>query len=382
MSISSPKKILAIKLRSLGDTVLMTAPLNELRKAFPQAEIHVAVTSTWAPLLESHPAIHTLWKYERYEERAARAKAATKLALKLRKQRFDCVLNFHASPSSAMISFATGARARAIHFHGHKDRNRYSTLEVPGKGILKPIIERDMDTVRALGVHVPSGRLPQIYLQAGEKERAREWLARLGLPSPLMLIGLGASRSTKRWPTDRFASLAVEWASKKSGGVLAIAGPGESKEVFEFLKAVDDLLLIAIPDAHARATVRSRISSEHQLPLRQLAAITSQASVFAGNDSGPRHIAVAVQTPTVTLFGPEHPFEWHPYPTDRHPYLFIDGLSCRKDALPGYPAWCGVDPCLVEEHKCLRSIGVDQVFAECDCVAAASSGTQTMGGGK
>jgi len=365
----TPKKILALKLRSLGDTVLMTASLNELKKAFPQAEIHVAVTSTWAPLLESHPAIKKLWTYDRYVERAARAKAATRMALRLRKERFDLVVNFHASPSSSMISFATGARIRSIHFHGHKDRNRYSTVTVPGKGVLKPIIERDMDAIRALGIHVPPGRLPEIALQAGEKNEARESIARLGLPLPLMMMGLGASRVTKRWPVERFASLAVEWALKKSGGVLAIAGPDEADEVRAFLKAVDDHLMIAVPDAAQRATVRSRITADHRLALRKLAALISQASVFVGNDSGPRHIAVAVETPSVTLFGPEHPFEWHPYPTDRHPFQFIDHLPCRRDALPGYPAWCGIEPCVVEQHQCMRLIGVDQVMAECERVA-------------
>jgi heptosyltransferase-2 len=273
-----------------------------------------------------------------------------------------------------MISFATGARVRSIHFHGHNDRNRYSTVTVPGKGILKPIIERDMDAVRALGIHAPAGRLPHIYLQDSEKNDAKDSLSRLGLSSPLqpsrlMMIGLGASRPTKRWPVDRFASLAVEWAVKKQGSALAVAGPDEMAEAQAFLKAVDDHLMLAVPDTAQRAIVRARITADHRLPLRKLAALISQASVFVGNDSGPRHIAVALETPSVTLFGPEHPFEWHPYPTERHPYLFIDGLACRRDALPGYPAWCGIEPCEVEQHQCMRLIGVDQVFAECERVS-------------
>src|SRR5262245_7453241 len=94
----APRKLLAMKLRSLGDTVLMTAPLFELRNAYPEAEIHVAVSSHWAPLLENHPAVDRIWTYERHPDRASRAKSLTKLALKLRRERFDCVVNFHASP--------------------------------------------------------------------------------------------------------------------------------------------------------------------------------------------------------------------------------------------------------------------------------------------
>jgi len=88
----------------------------------------------------------------------------------------------------------------------------------------------------------------------------------------------------------------------------------------------------------------------------------SQLAVFAGNDSGPRHLAVAVGTPTVTLFGPEHPFEWHPYPEDRHPRFFVDNLPCRRDAMPGMPAWCGLHDCVAEAHKCMTMIEAGPVF--------------------
>ena len=104
------------------------------------------------------------------------------MGLKLRQERFDCVVNFHASPSTAMISFASGAKTRSIHFHGHNDKNRYSTVAIPGKGTLKPIIERDMDAVRALGLVVPEGRSPNRIL--GPSEDRRGGLAPRGRPPP------------------------------------------------------------------------------------------------------------------------------------------------------------------------------------------------------
>src|SRR5688572_20688992 len=114
---SEYRKILAIKLRALGDTVLMTAPLGELRRRFPDAEIHALVMTAWAPILEGHPAVDKVWTYDRRSEMSARAKAVARLAIEMRKQRFDCVVNFHASPSSATIAFASGAATRSIHFH-------------------------------------------------------------------------------------------------------------------------------------------------------------------------------------------------------------------------------------------------------------------------
>jgi ADP-heptose:LPS heptosyltransferase len=363
--LKAPRKVLAIKLRSLGDTVLMTAPLAELRRAYPEAEIHVAVTQAWAPLLESNPAVDRIWTYVRHLDVTSRAKALARLGLSLRKEGYDCVVNFHASPSSATLSFATGAKTRSIHFHGHNDPNRYSTVEVPGKGVLKPIIERDMDAVRALGIHVPAGRIPRVYLLDAELAQAEKRLRDLGLPSPVLALGLGASRPTKSWPIERYAALAAAWHTRTGGGTLALTGPEEGDLAHDFLKAADDALTAALPDAAGRARARASIACERGLPLRSLAAVLARCSAFAGNDSGPKHIAVAAGTPTVTLFGPEHPFEWHPYPQDLHPYFFVEGLACRRDAMPGMPPWCGLDVCVEEQHKCMRQVGVESVLEQC-----------------
>jgi heptosyltransferase-2 len=89
----------------------------------------------------------------------------------------------------------------------------------------------------------------------------------------------------------------------------------------------------------------------------------AEANVVLGNDSGPKHLAVAVGTPTVTVFGPENPFEWHPYATERHPYVFVEGLACRTNQLAGFPAWCGLQgACVQEKHACLQKITPAEVF--------------------
>jgi ADP-heptose:LPS heptosyltransferase len=365
----APKKILAIKLRSLGDTVLMTAPLLELKRAYPEAQIDALVVDTWAPLLENLPGIKNVWKYKRHIKRILRAHEISRLALNLRKEKYDLVVNFHASTSSATLALATGAHVRAVHYHGHKDQDRHSTVEIPGKGILKPIIERDMDTIRALGIHIPAGRLPQLNLQSSELDQARQLLDQLGLKQPVLGLNLGASRSTKSWPLERYVSLAIDWCETQKGSVLAIAGPEETHLIHSFLKALDDLLLPTLPETKKRSEIRSQIKAINHLELRPLAALLSQVKVVAGNDSGPKHLAVAVNTPTVTLFGPENPFEWHPYSPDKHAFLFVEDLKCRVNGEPNMPHWCGIQVCVTEEHKCMRLIGVDQVLSECQRVS-------------
>jgi heptosyltransferase-2 len=299
----------------------------------------------------------------------ARARSIAHLAHQLRQQKYDWVINLHASPSSALIAYATGARTRAIHFHGHHHRDRYSTVPIPGKGTLKPILERDMDTLRGLGLHIPAGKTPRLFLQTSETEYAKRVLQSLGLPDPGLTLSLGASRLTKTWPIERFAALALQWIQKERGGVLALTGPEEQNLEKEFLNRLDDLLVSEVPQTEFRSNIRRKVAVLHNPPLKQLAALLSLPSVWVGSDSGPKHLAVAVGTPTVTLFGPEDPFEWHPYPLDRNPYLYRPELTCRKDADPGMPPWCGLALCPVEENKCMRLIGVDSVIAECQRVA-------------
>jgi len=254
---------------------------------------------------------------------------------------------------------------RSIHFHGHKHKNRYSTVEIAGKGVVKPIIERDLDALRALEIHVEEGRtLPRLPLLPAEQEEARDRLDLLGMRAPTLGIGLGASRPTKCWPVERFARVAFEWCRDRSGSAIAFVGPSEENLGHDFLKAFDTILSAEVESAAERALIRSQVTVESGLPLRLLASLLSMCLAFVGNDSGPKHLAVSVGTPTVTLFGPEDPFEWHPYPQERHPRMFIEGLSCRKDALPGYPAWCGLDVCVVEKHRCMREISVAEVMRE------------------
>lgn len=361
----NPKKILAIKLRELGDTVLMTAPLTALRRRYPSAEIHVLVQTPWASVLESNPSIDKIWTYDRHEDVAAKAKAVARVAIQLRRQGFDCVANFHASTSSSTIAFATGAPVRAIHFHGHKDKNRYSTVEIPGKGALKPIIERDMDVARALGVEIAPGRLPELTLRPQEFVQGEDLLDQMKLSAPILGMGLGASRPTKSWPLEKFAEAAVMWARQANGSVLALCGPTEGLIGLRFESLVNERLGALDLPATERLAISQRIVVRADLPLRMVAAVLRSIAVFLGNDSGLRHMAVALGTPTVTLFGPEHPFEWHPYPTDAHPYHFIEGLECRRDADPGMPAWCGLHDCVVEKHKCMTGLAVPEVLQSC-----------------
>jgi len=363
----SPRKILAIKLRAMGDTVLMAASLEELRKNFPHSEIHVVVNAAWASLLENHPAIDRIIPCEWKNEKTARTRAIARLSLQLRKEDYDVCLNFHASPSSAALAFGSGAKIRSVHRHGSQQGSRFSTVSIPGQGSHKSVLDRDFDTLRAIGLHVAPGLLPQIHLTDSEKETGRNVIQQIsqGGSGPCLGLGLGASRPSKSWPLDRFAVLAVDWVISRGPQASCIAFVSDKETDLKnlFLKKVADEL-DGRPELslEERVSLRKRIGSAHQLSVRGLAQALSSCAVFVANDAGPRHIAAAVGTRTLTLFGPEDPFDWHPYPEDRHVKLYIEKLPCRPAQGDHRPPWCGVEVCIEQKHKCMMDIGVTTVM--------------------
>jgi ADP-heptose:LPS heptosyltransferase len=359
-----PRRILVIKLRSLGDTVLMTLSLAELQAAFPQAQIDVLIPTPWLPLFNFIPSIHQIWTLPQSKHPPLKFFHEFKLGLQLRKQSYDWVIHLHASPSSALLARFVGSTQRAIHFHGHRDPNRFSTVTIPNKGRLQPIIERDLDTLRAFGLHIPTGQLPRLSIPPTAAAQAQKIYLE-ALRSPILGLGLGASRITKIWPIDKFATLAIQWAREQHGSVFALAGPGESALTQNFLHTVDQQLEQQIQDPKERLQLRSQITATHAIPLQDLPPLLSCFPIFATNDSGPKHLAVAVGTPTVTLFGPEDPFEWHPYPKETHPIAFIPHLACRTSAGPHLPPWCGIPICITEKHQCMERIEVKPVFELC-----------------
>jgi|GEM_PF-380324 len=376
----NPKKILAIKLRALGDTVLMTASLNELRRIWPQAEIHVVVNAKWAPLLEGHPSIDRLWPCEWRNEKTARTRAVARLALKLRRENYDICLNFHASPSSAALAFGTGARVRSIHRHGSPSGSNFSTVAIPGAHFHKSVLDRDLDTVRALGPHVPPGALPTLTLAPSERAAGARILNEStgGSTGPWLGLGLGASRETKCWPLERYACLAVDWCLKNgpASGTLAFLSSSETAIQTEFLKQVEsDITSRTQLSNEQRASLRQQITALTHLSVRSLATALASCRVFVANDAGPRHIAAALGTKTLTFFGPEDPFDWHPYPLDRHPRFYTAGLECRPASPGGLPPWCGLEKCVDKNLKCLRDFGVDAVLVKALELSAAGEVT-------
>ena len=132
-----------------------------------------------------------------------------------------------------------------------------------------------------------------------------------------------------------------------------VTGPGEAEERFS-AQVLDHLRARGLRALGAGG--KGDFAHAAGLGVRRLACALSAVRCYVGNDSGPKHLAVAVGVPTFTFFGPEDPGEWHPYPRAAHPVFFRPGLDCRRE---DNGRWCGLEECNLQgaaRHRCMEEL--------------------------
>jgi len=340
-------RILLAKRRALGDTVLLGSTLANLGNALPEAEISVLVPGDFAPVLEGNPKLRNVFTFEQ---------GFFALVKELRARKFDHFIQLHSSPGSKWLALLSGAQRVSFSIQNKETEQAY--------GKHPNALEWDgffLRTIFGSGKITVPGLAPKIFLSEEEKEEGRNYWKRGGVDAKqVIFFGLGASRSTKRWPPTHFAKLAELIRDRLDLVPAIISGPGEVEQSFTAL-VVDHFRGRGLRPLGAFG--KGDFFYGGGLSVRQLAGALSAAKAYVGNDSGPKHIAAAVGIPTFTFFGPEDPEEWHPYSFDEHPVFFQPGLSCRNE---DGGRWCGLDACNLvglQHHRCMLDLDPLEVIA-------------------
>ena len=263
--------------------------------------------------------------------------AQWRLIAGLRRRQFDTVIDLTDGDRSAFLSWMSGAPVRIGFNDEHRWRGRcYTQVVQPVPGV-RHRIDRDLAALKLLGVHA-SEKPPRLWLTGEDEASADQLLDRLGIRGcrPIVIIQPGARYWFKVWPYERFAELADRLASDYGCQVL-IGGSREEE---------------ALAQRIHEAAKSHPISMAGLATLKQFAAIVKRAALFVGNDSGAMHVAAAVGTPMVALFGPSNPNEWGPC-GDRVTVLY-KGLDCRA---------CFHPTCERGELNCMRQLSVQEVCA-------------------
>ena len=332
-------------IRGVGNIILFTPVLKALRRAYPQAQI-VAVTydNAAGELLVACPFIGTLHRI------SSNIRAVVRQVGSLRKRRWDLVVNV--DPHWSGLVFASVPARFSVSHTGNEHFNRAGMKKREGGlyACLVPIrpgaheVEYNLDLIRALGFSIdPKDALPVCWIPEEAETKTMELLLEGGMQGePLITISPGShpSQTWKRWPPERYATLA-DYLIKRTGRKIALLGDTEDQAICDF---VQEQMEHEVLNLAGKTTVL------------QAAAIIRRCELFVGNDSGLMHLAAAQGVPVVAIVGPTDFFRSGPA---GETHLLVDsGGACQRCYVlhPQMPTLCPF------ERACLMDITVFQVL--------------------
>ena len=329
------RRILLIRLSSLGDILLMTPSLNLLRTACPQAQIDVLIKAEYRDLLRAHPGINRLLAFDSRQPLLRTLRG-------LRADRYDLALDLHCTPRSQVLLRGLRAHRKLTY---NKQVLRRALLVRLGWNTLRrmtPVPELYTAPLRHLGLTGCLGP-PTMHLDPESMEAMQAHIAR-SLPDapdqPLLAVAPGARWPTKRWPVARFAAVAQELAREKQAAVVVLGGPDEARLAHELCGKLD------VPVINGAGT----------LPLMDSASLLSRCRLLISNDSGLMHMATALQVPVVAIFGPTVQ-EFGFYPFQARAEVVSEPLPCRPCSTKGSRR------CPRGHHACMQDISSARVLA-------------------
>lgn len=346
------ERILVLKLRYIGDVLLATPVLRNLRLHFPRAHLAMVVNAGTEPILRHNRGVDEVLTLDREHLKSwnpvARLEAPLRYVRWVRGRRFDCVVDLTDADRSALLAYASGARVRVGFNAEGRWRGRLYTHRAQAGWPGQHNVDYQLEALRALGLEIRTRDL-ELPLAPEEEAAAAAWLARQGVGegAPFLAFHPGARWWFKQWPAERCAALADRIQAEDGLPVIFLGGIQEQ----EFLATVQ---------AHMRTPFRGGVGG---LELLEMAAVLRRARVFVGNDNGPMHIAAALGTPVVALFGPSDPEVWGPR-----------GEGHRVIHRAGYCSPCIHPRCARGEQNCLRVITVDEVAEAVRAVIGRAAG--------
>ncbi|HEX8653433.1 MAG TPA: lipopolysaccharide heptosyltransferase II [Pyrinomonadaceae bacterium] len=341
------ERVLVVRLRSIGDTVLATPSLHALRRMLPHARIDVLLESWVAPVLAGFQEVDNIITVERGST-ASRARVARLL----RATRYDVAYNLHGGSTAALLMRASGARHRVGYFnYNYSSLHNHlapSPLELWGQERTHSV-EQQLALLGWTGVPVSDRPRTRLMLTREAEKSVAARLVSIGLDQtkPFALLHPAAAFESKRWGVYNFARVAEDLRARGLS-VVAIAASDESSLADELIKN---------SSAHIDAFV--------DLSLPEVTALAARARLFVGNDSGIAHIAAAVGAPSVIIFGSSNVAHWRPWATAPSEVV-REEMPCAP--CPGYT--CAE----FDAPECIRRVPVERVTAAIERVIEKSRG--------
>ena len=336
-----PERLLIVMLRRIGDVLLTVPAARALRKLFPEARIDFLAEPPAHELLVGNPDISEVLRYGAPGGGPGVASEAAKYLYwlwRVRRRRYDWVIDYMGNPRTAFLTAFSGAAVKAG--PGHVSHRWAYTHPLRESSTPFYSAREKIRVLRSLGLEPDeTDFLPSITEDPAAETRAAEALERLGLSGAVVAGMAPASRRrTRRWPARHFARLGSLLRDRCGARLLVFWGPGERGLAEDVVRGAGDGAVLA-PETRS---------------LRDLAALIGRCRLLVTNCNGPKHIAVARRVPTLTIHGSSDPVLWNPPDAQRHPAARRQGLDCLGCQLNDCPG----------DLACLEGLSPDDVFPE------------------
>ena len=366
IDLNTIKRVLVIKLRHHGDVLLTSPVFQVLKNHAPHLDVDALVYHDTREMLTGHPAISEVFTIDREWKRMGLITQASReisLLRALQKREYDLVLHLTEHPRGAWLTrllrprYAVAQRAQGI--NEGRDSNWWKssfthTYPTP-RATFRHTVESNLDALRRVGVQ-PSRAEKQLVLVPGKiaDDKVAALMAQHGFAHKKFIHIHPTSRwAFKTWPAEKFADFILELGRQGERVVLTAAPTADERDMIAAIKT------------KLKAPV---VDLTGMLSLKELAALTVRAKAFVGVDSAPMHMAAAMQTPTIALFGPSGEAHWGPWGVI---HRIVASTDPRHTCRP-----CGNDGCGGSKvSECLTELPVAQVLAALNDLLAAGVAT-------
>jgi lipopolysaccharide heptosyltransferase I len=286
------ERFLIVRLTALGDILHTVPAVAALRAAHPGSKIDWVVERKWAPVLEGSPAIDEVIPFDRRS-----VWGVLECVQRLRENRYTCAIDFQGLYKSSILAGLCGA-ARRIGFERDWAREKnaamfYTERVVPAG---RHVAELNYSLAEHAGALRPTSPEYPLRVPAGGAASVRSRLHEIGIVGPYIVVGPGGSWRAKCWPTERYGEFCREFEMKNNIRVILIHGPGEKSIAEEVVRA-------ALPAQPVMVSTT----------IEELMGLLAHARCLVAADSGPLHLAAALGTPVVGLYGPTDPARNGPF---------------------------------------------------------------------
>jgi ADP-heptose:LPS heptosyltransferase len=329
-NLGSLNHILVIKLRDIGDNILATPLIRNLKQHLPQASISVLTWSSSLPVFEGNPYIHRLFGISKDPS----SSEINTLIGELNSMKFDLIMSTHSGGLPSTLLSRTKTKNKINNYY--RGRNKLYTILTEESDYYRSSIERDLDCMRSLGLE-PIDTKTEIFLTSEETKWAQRELRGKGLDpnKKIILIHPTGGALIREWPIKRFGELIKKLNTDKNIQTLVICTDKEFSRIQSLATDIPDLVVL------------------HTLTLRQMMAIVKECDLVIDNDSSPSHIATAFGIPAIVLFSQAIRRIFRPYnPVKDHHFVFYNDVDCRE---------CELDHC---DNRICLDFTSDEVHAK------------------